>query len=112
MLALLLVVLNRIDLTNFASHAKISNFTDAHLVDQDILQFDVSVNVTHGVVHVLEAPNDLPEHGAYVIVRKGRATVALEDVEQGTGWAVLGEEVIGVGGMIEFEEREDMLVME
>lgn len=111
MFALLLVVFNRINLADFASHAKISNFAETHFVDEDVLQFDVSVNVSHGVVHVVETSDDLPEHGANVIVGKGRATVALEDVEQGASRAVLGDEVIGVGGMIGFEERKDVFVM-
>lgn len=111
MLAVLLVVLNRINLTDFARHAKISNFADAHFVDQHILQFDVPVDVAHGVMKVLKTPHDLPEHGAYVIVGEGRATVTLEDIEQGTGGTVLGDEVIGVGGVIGFEERKDVFVM-
>ena len=111
MLALLLIVLNRIDLADFASHAKVSNFANTHFVDQHILQLDVSVNVAHSIMHVLETPHDLPEHGAYVIVGEGRATVTLEDIEQGTGGTVLGDEVIGVGGVIGFEERKDVFVM-
>jgi hypothetical protein len=110
MFAVLLVELNRINLTDFARHAKISNFADAHFIDQHILQFDVPMDVAH-VMKVLKASYDLPEHGAYVIVWKGGATVTLEDVKQGTGWAVLGDEVIGVGSVIGFEERKDMFVM-
>ena len=81
MLALLLVVLNRINLADFASHAKISNFADTHFVDQHVLQLDVSVDVAHSVMHVLETPYDLPEHHAHIVVWKGRTTVALEDIE-------------------------------
>ena len=112
MFAVLLVVLNGINLTNFAGHAKIGNFTDTHfVVDQHILQFDVSVDVAHGVMKVLKTPYDLPEHGAYVIVWKARTTVTLEDIEQGTGWTVQSDEVIGVGSVIGFEERKDVFVM-
>ena len=112
MFAVVLVVLNGINLTNFARHAKISDFADTHFVDQHILQFDVSVNVAHGIMKVLKTPYDLPEHGAYVIVWKGGTTVTLEDIEQGTGWTVLSDEVIGVGSVIGLEERKDMFVME
>ena len=80
-LAFRLIVLGGINFTNFASHAKISNFTDTHLVDQHILQLDVTVDVTHCVVHVLEASDDLPEHHASVVVWETGMSVALEDIE-------------------------------
>ena len=112
MFAVVLIVLNGINLANFAGHAKIGNLADTHFVDQDVLQLDIAVDVAHSVMHVLETSDDLPKHGAYVVVRKGGTAVALEDVKQGAFWAVLGDEEIGVGGMFGFEEGEDVLVVE
>jgi len=109
--AFLLIVFDGIDFTDLAGHAKIGDFTDTHFVDQHILQLDVSVDVAHGVVDVLESSDDLPEHRAYVIVWEGGAAVALKDVVQGAGGAVLSDEVIGVGSMIELEQRKNVFVM-
>lgn len=107
-----LIVLNGISFTNFASHPKISNFADTHLVHQHVLQLDVSVDVSHGIMKILEASDDLPEHYARAIVWEAGATVALEDVVQRTGRAVLGNEVVGEGGMFVLEERQGVLVVE
>jgi hypothetical protein len=111
MLAFLLVVLNGINLTNFTRHAKIGNFTNAHFVDQHVLQLDISMNVTHGM-DVLKTSDDLPEHHACVIGRESGAAVALEDIVQGAGGAILSDEVIGVGRVNGFEQRQDVFVME
>ena len=112
MFAFLLIVLNGVNFPNFASHAKIGYFADTHFVDQHILQLDVSMYVAHGVVNILKTPHDLPEHRAYVVVREGGASVALEDIEQGAGGAILGDEVIGVAGVIDLEQGKDVFVME
>lgn len=111
MFAFLLVVLNWINLTNFASHAEISDFTNTHFVDQHVLQLDVSVNIAHGVMEVLETPHDLPEHHANVIVWESRSTAPLKNIVQGAGRTILSNEVIGVGSMFGFEQRENMFVM-
>lgn len=110
-LALLLNVLGRINLADFASHAKISNFTDTRFVYQHILQLDVAVDIAHDIMEVLETPHDLPEHHAGVIVWKGGATVALENIKQGASRAILGNEVIGVEGVIGFKEGKNVLMM-
>jgi hypothetical protein len=56
-------------------------------------------------VEVLKAPDDLPEHHAYVIVWEGRTAVTLEDIKHGASRTVLSEEVIGVWSVIGFEKR-------
>jgi hypothetical protein len=112
MVALLLVVLNGINFTDFASHAKVGNLTDTRFVDQNIFQLDVSMNVADGVVDVLETSHDLPEHHSYVIVWESGVTVALKDVVQGAGRAILSDEVIGVKRMLGLEQRQDVFVVE
>jgi hypothetical protein len=106
-----LLVLAGADFTDFASHAKISDFTDTHLVDKHVFQFNVSVDVAHCIVEVLKTSDDLPEHHAYVIVWEGRAAVALENIKHGASGTELGDEVIGVGSVIGFEKRENVFVM-
>lgn len=108
---LFLFVVGRVDFADFASHTKIGNFTNAHFVNQHVLQFDISVNIAHCIMEVLEASHDLPEHRPNVVVGEGRSTVALENVKEGASRTELGEEVIGVGSVIGFEKRENMFVM-
>jgi hypothetical protein len=95
-----------------ARHAKVGNLTDTRFVDQNILQLDVSMNVADGVVDVLETSHDLPEHHPYVIVGESGVTVALRDVVQGADRTILSDDVIGVGRMPGFEQRQDVFVVE
>lgn len=80
-LVFLFFILGGVNLTNFASHAKISDFADAHFVYQHVLQLDISVDVAGGMVEILETSHDLPEHRANVIMREGGVSVALENIE-------------------------------
>jgi len=104
-------VIGGVEFADFASHAKISEFTDTHFVNQDILQLDVSVDITHCVMEVLKTPYDLPEHHAYVVVREGRVAITLENVKHRASGAELSDEVIGVGSVVGFEKGENVFVV-
>lgn len=110
-IVLFVFVLGRVDFTDFAGHAKIGDFTDAHFVDEHILQFNITVNISHHVMEVLKTSDDLPEHRPHVIVWEGRAAVTFENIEHRTSGTELGEEVIGVGSVMGFEKRKNVLVM-
>ena len=105
-------VVGRVDFTDFASHTKISNFTNAHFVNQHVLQFNISVNVAHCIMEVLKTSHDLPEHHADVIVWESRAAVTFENIKHRASGTVLSEEVVGVGSVMGFEKRKNMFVME
>jgi hypothetical protein len=63
-------------------------------------------------VEVSETSYDLTEDHASVVLEEGRASERFEDVKERTGRAVEGEEVdVGVG-VVEGEEREDVLMGE
>lgn len=104
-------VLGRVEFTDFASHAKIREFANTHFIDQQILQFDVSVDIAHYIMEVLKTSHDLPEHHPNVIMWEGRVTVALKNVKHRTSRTELGDEVIGIRGVMGFEKGEDMFVM-
>jgi hypothetical protein len=110
-LVVVLVVDNRANFTDSAGHAKIGQFTDTHLVDQHVLQLDVSVDIAHYIMKVLETSHDLPEHHADIVMRKSRGTVALEDIEQGASRTELSDKVIGIGSVIGLEKGKNMFVM-
>lgn len=110
-LVFVLILLDRADFTDFASHSKIGNFADTHFIDQHILQLDISVDITHCIMEVLKTSHDLPKHHACIVMRKGGGTVAFENIKQGTSGTELSNEVIGVGGMFEFEKGKNVFVV-
>ena len=93
-------------------HTEIADLAYSHLVDEDVLGLDVPMDHRRDLVEVSEATDDLSEHHADLLLGERGVAVALEDVEEGAGGAEEGEEVVGVRGVHDGEEREDVLVAE
>lgn len=93
-------------------HTEITNFADAHVVNENVFEFDVTMDVVGCVVEVSETANDLSEHHTCVVVEEGWGSVSFEDIEERTGWTVESEEIICIIGADGGEEREDVFVRE
>lgn len=91
---------------------KIRDATDAHLVDEDVLELDVAVDEQRLLVEVPEAADDLSEDHAGIVLEEGGSAERLEDVEERAGGTVEGEEVEVGGGVVAGKEGQDVLVRE
>jgi len=55
-------------LADLPRHSEITNLAHTHLVNHDILQLNVTVDISRYFVHVLQSPYYLSEHGTHVIL--------------------------------------------
>jgi hypothetical protein len=67
-------------LSNGTGHTEVADTAYAHLIDKDVLEFEVGVNETHLLVEIAHTTDDLTEHHARVLMWQCRATVSLENV--------------------------------
>ena len=93
-------------------HTEITNFADTHVVNEDVFEFDITMDVVGCVVEVSETANDLSEHHTCVVMEESWGSVSFEDVEERTGWTVESEEIVCIVGADGGEERKDVFVRE
>jgi len=97
-------------LTNAARHAEIANATYTHLVDKNVLKFQVGMDETHLFVEVSNTADNLAEQCTGVIMGECRTTVTFKDIVEGARRAKKHEKKVGVRGVGKVEERENVLV--
>ena len=78
-------------LANFAGKSKVGNSTDAHFVHKNVIEFDISVDITCNFVQVTYTPDDLAKHHASVIMRQGGRAVSFEDIKKRASGAEEGD---------------------
>ena len=91
-------------------HAEIANTAYAHLIDENVLEFEIGMNERHLLVKITDTTDDLAEHHAGVVMGQCGTTIALENVVKSASRAEEHEEKVGVRGMDRVEEGEDVLV--
>jgi hypothetical protein len=93
-----------------ARHTEIANATYTHLVNKNVFEFQVGMNKTHLLMQVSNAANNLAEQCTGVIKWKCGTSITFEDIVERACRAEKHEEKVGVRGMGEVEERENVFV--
>jgi hypothetical protein len=93
------ILIDVLCLFDATGHAEIADTAYAHLIDKDVLEFEIGMNESHLFVKITYTADDLAEHHASIVMRQCRTTIAFENVVESASRAEEHEEKIGVMGM-------------
>lgn len=93
------ILINVFCLFDATGHAEIADTAYAHLVDEDVLEFEICMNESHLVVKITYTADYLAEHHADIIMGQCGTTITLENVVESASRAEEHEEKVGIRGM-------------
>jgi hypothetical protein len=64
------------------------------------------------LMQIPQPPHHLPKHHPRIVLWQSRRPIPLQNVVQGTRWAIKRDEIVSIGCVDRGKERENMLVAE